>query len=209
MNGLMRRNLLLLTACQALGQSANTMMFAATALSVGTFLGARDLATLPITVQHLGVMLSVFPTSLLMQRFGRGVGFRLGSILGMIGATLCGGGLVAGSLPIMCVGGLVLGYAVANLQMYRFAAVELVPAEFRARAISWVTAGGILAGIIGPGVVRLTYDQLAPIYLATYVAMFVVHVLVGRSGRCWRSRRSRGLPFRWRRRWWRSGPCRS
>ncbi len=174
----MRRNLLLLATCQALGQSANTMMFAATALSVATFLGARDLATLPITIQHFGVMLSVFPTSLLMQRYGRRFGFRLGSLMGMLGAIVCGTGLSMGSLPVMCVGGLVLGYAVANLQMYRFAAVELVPGQMRAKAISWVTAGGILAGIIGPGVVRLTYDQLVPIYLATYVSMFVVHVLV-------------------------------
>jgi len=178
MTGTMRRNLLLLAACQALGQSANTMMFAATALSVATFIGARDLATLPITIQHLGVMLSVFPTALLMQRHGRRFGFRLGSVLGMAGAAICGIGLHLASLPVMCLGGLVLGYAVANLQMYRFAAVELVPGPMRAKAISWVTAGGILAGIIGPGVVRLTYDQLVPIYLATYVSMFAVHVLV-------------------------------
>ena len=96
----------------------------------------------------------------------------------MLGATICGTGLLLGSLPVMCVGGLVLGYAVANIQMYRFAAVELVLGPMRAKAISWVTAGGIVAGVIGPGVVRLTYDQLAPIYLATYVSMFIVHVLV-------------------------------
>ena len=178
MTGTMRRNLLLLAACQALGQAANTMMFAATALSVGTFLGARDLATLPITIQHVGVMLSVFPTALLMQRKGRRFGFRLGSMLGMCGAAICGTGLVLGSLAVMCLGGFVLGYAVANLQMYRFAAVELVPGPLKAKAISWVTAGGILAGVIGPGLVRLTFDQMAPIYLATYASMFVVHVLV-------------------------------
>jgi MFS family permease len=178
MTGTMRRNLLLLAVCQALGQSANTMMFAATALSVATFIGAREFATLPITIQHLGVMLSVFPTALLMQRHGRSIGFRLGSVLGMAGAAICGTGLHLGSLPVMCLGGLVLGYAVANLQMYRVAAVELVPGPMRAKAISWVTAGGILAGIIGPGVVRLTYDQLVPIYFATYLSMFAVHALV-------------------------------
>ena len=36
-----------------------------------------------------------------------------------------------------------LGYAVASLQMYRFGAIELVPPAYRARAISWVTAGGV------------------------------------------------------------------
>jgi MFS family permease len=175
----MRRNLLLLAACQALGQAANTMMFAATALSVATFLPQhRELATLPVTMQHLGVMLTVFPTALLMQRMGRRFGFRVGSLTGVVGATVCGLGLVMGSIAVMCLGGLIQGYAVASLQMYRFAAVELVAAPMRAKAISWVTAGGIAAGIIGPSVVRISYDLLVPIYLGTYVSMIAVHVIV-------------------------------
>lgn len=179
MNTQMRRNLLLLAACQAMGQAVNTMMFAATALSVATFLPQhRELATLPVTMQHLGVMLSVFPTALLMQRLGRGMGFRIGSCTGMIGAGICAYGLVQGSILIMCVGGLVQGYAVASLQMYRFAAVELVPGAMRAKAISWVTAGGIVAGIIGPSLTNLTYDTMVPVYLGTYATMVVMHVVV-------------------------------
>ncbi len=178
MDGKIRRNLLLLASCQALGQASNTMMFAATALSVATFIGTGNLATLPITMQHLGVMMSVFPAAMLMQRYGRRFGFRLGSVIGMIGAGLCGAGLIIGSLALMCAGGLVLGFSVANTQMYRFAAVELVPGALRAKAISWVTSGGIVAGIIGPSLVRMTYDTLVPIYLATYAAMAVVHLVV-------------------------------
>ena len=179
MTSAMRRNLLLLASCQALGQAVNTMMFAATALSVATFLPQhRELATLPVTMQHLGVMLAVFPTALLMQKMGRGFGFRVGSLTGIVGATICGIGLVMGSIAVMCLGGLIQGYAVASLQMYRFAAVELVPGAMRAKAISWVTAGGIAAGIIGPGLTRLTYDTMVPIYLGTYAAMVVIHVAV-------------------------------
>jgi len=179
MNSQMRRNLLLLATCQALGQAVNTMMFAATALSVAAFLPQhRELATLPVTMQHLGVMLSVFPTALLMQRVGRSFGFRVGTVTGMLGASICAVGLVMGDIVIMCLGGLIQGYAVASLQMYRFAAVELVPLAMRAKAISWVTAGGIAAGIIGPGLTRLTHDVMVPIYLGTYVAMIAVHMLV-------------------------------
>jgi MFS family permease len=175
----MRRNLLLLASCQAIGQAVNTMMFAATALSVATFLPQhRELATLPVTMQHLGVMLFVFPTALLMQRKGRGFGFRVGSSFGMVGAGICAYGLVQGSIVIMCLGGLIQGYAVASLQMYRFAAVELVPGPMRAKAISWVTAGGIVAGIIGPGLTNITYDTLVPIYLGTYATMVAMHVVV-------------------------------
>jgi MFS family permease len=62
--------------------------------------------------------------------------------------------------------------------MYRFAALELVPAGYRARAISWVTAGGVVAGIIGPATVQWSYDKLMPIYVATYACMIVVHIVV-------------------------------
>jgi len=174
----MRRNLLLLATCQALGQAANTMMFAATALSVSTFLNIREYATLPVTMQHLGIMVTVFPAAMLMQRLGRRAGFQIGSLFGMLGASVAGGGLYLGSLLIMCLGGLILGYAVASLHMYRFAAVELVPGAMRAKAISWVTAGGIASAMIGPALVNYTYDMMAPVYLATFAAMFGIHVLV-------------------------------
>ena len=174
----MKRNLFLLTCCQAIGQSANVMMFTATALSVMTFFPDHDLATLPVTMQHLGVMLFVFPAAMLMQRQGRRFGFRVGSVFGMAGAAVCGTGLYFANFPMMCVGGVILGYAVASLQMYRFAAVELVPSSYRARAISWVTAGGVVAGIIGPAIAHWSYDKLMPIYVGTYLSMIGVHVVV-------------------------------
>ena len=149
-----RRNLLLLTCCQAVGQAGNVIMLSITALSVITFFPHRELATLPATLQHLGVMLAVFPAAAIMMRRGRGFGFRIGSLFGMAGASLCGLGLYTSTFLLMCLGGVLLGYAVASLQMYRFAAVELAPPSYRARAISWVTAGGVIAGTIGPGLAR-------------------------------------------------------
>ncbi len=174
----MRRNLILLAACQAFGQACNTAMFAATALSIVEFYPNREYATLPTTLQHVGVMLSVFPAALLMQRRGRKFGFRLASVFGMVGSALLGYGLINQSFLVMCSAGLILGYAVASLQMYRFAAVELAPPEFTAKAISWVTAGGVVAGVIGPAMVRWTHDQVDPPYLATYGGMIVFHLIV-------------------------------
>jgi MFS family permease len=173
-----RRNLLLLTCCQAVGQSCNTMMFAATGLSVITFYHRPDLANLPVTMQHIGVMIWVFPAALLMQRVGRSIGFRIGSLFGMAGAIVMCAGLYTANFMIMCAGGLVLGYAVACLQMYRFAAAELVPLHYRAKAISWVTAGGVAAAVIGPSLVRVTHDLTMPLYLATYAAILCLHVIV-------------------------------
>ena len=175
---LMRKNLLLLACCQAVGQASNTMMFTATALSVVTFMNDRELATLPITLRHLGIMLSVFPASLLMQRYGRRLGFQTGSVMGMIGAACSGFGLLRADFGLMCLGGLILGYATANLQMYRFAAIELAPIDMRAKAISWVTSGGVVAAVLGPSLARVTHDQWVPLYLGTYAAMVVLHMIV-------------------------------
>jgi hypothetical protein len=173
-----RRNLLLLTGCQAVGQAGNVIMLSITALSVIAFFPHRELATLPATLQHLGVMLSVFPAAALMMRKGRGFGFRIGSVFGMAGSGLCGLGLYTSNFLLMCLGGLLLGYAVASLQMYRFAAVELAPLNYRARAISWVTAGGVVAGTIGPALTRTTFELLLPLYLGTYIAMVGIHMVV-------------------------------
>src|SRR5690348_12118806 len=112
------RNIGLLALCQALTQSSNTLMFASSALAVLTIVPAdmRMWANLPITMQHLGVMLSVFPASMLMMRRGRRMGFRTGSLAGMAGATCAAIGLGTGSFIVMCCGGLMMGFAIANMQ---------------------------------------------------------------------------------------------
>jgi len=174
------RNIALLAICQALTQSSNTLMFASSALAVLTIVSPdmRMWANLPITMQHLGVMLSVFPASMLMMRRGRKFGFRTGSAMGMVGASCAAIGLGMGSFPVMCLGGLFLGYGIANMQLYRFAAVELAPGHFRAQAISYVTAGGVLAGIIGPSLARFTPDLWLPVFQASFTAVVVVHAIV-------------------------------
>jgi predicted MFS family arabinose efflux permease len=165
------RNIGLLAICQALTQSSNTLMFASSALAVLTIVPTdlRMWANLPVTMQHLGVMLAVFPASMLMMRRGRRFGFRTGSLAGMCGASCAAIGLGIGSFAVMCLGGLIL---------YRFAAVELAPGKFRAQAISYVTSGGVIAGIIGPGLARWTPDLWLPTFQASFVAAVVVHAIV-------------------------------
>jgi MFS family permease len=174
------RNIALLGICQALTQSGNTLMFASSALAVLTIVGTdmRMWANLPVTMQHLGVMLSVFPASMLMMRRGRKFGFRTGSLFGMAGASCAAIGLQLGSFPVMCLGGLLLGTAVANMQLYRFAAVELAPVAFRAKAISYVTSGGVIAGVIGPTLARWTPDLWQPLFQASFVSVIIIHAIV-------------------------------
>jgi len=172
------RNVLLLVACQALAQSGNVLVISATALAAKTIAG-NDFywTTLPITMQHLGVMLSIFPAALMGQRYGRPMGFAVGALVGMLGGVLCTLSIYTANFPLLCIGGLVLGYAVANMQLYRFAATELVSPADRAKAISYVTSSGVAAAILGPAIARLTPDLLPHQFLATYMALIVLHAV--------------------------------
>ena len=172
------RNVFLLAVSQALAQSGNVLIISTTALAAQTLEG-KDFywTTLPVTLQHLGVMLSVFPAAMMGQRAGRAFGFGLGAVGGMVGGGLCSLAIWLGSFPLLCFGGLAMGFAVANMQLYRFAATELAPPHYRAKAISYVTSSGVMAGIIGPLIARLTPDLLPHQFLATYMGLVVLHVL--------------------------------
>jgi hypothetical protein len=63
------------------------------------------------------------------------------------------------------------GAYTAFVQQYRFAAADTASDAFRPKAISWVLAGGVLAGVLGPQVVIHTAGLLPPfLFLATYLA---------------------------------------
>jgi MFS family permease len=56
-------------------------------------------------------------------------------------------------------------------QYYRFAAADAATADFKPKAISYVLAGGLAGGIIGPEVSRHTRDFAHPQYLATFASL--------------------------------------
>ena len=60
-------------------------------------------------------------------------------------------------------------------QSYRFAAADGASAEFRPKAVSWVMAGGVFAGVLGPQLVQWTMDVWSP-YLFAF--SFVVQAIV-------------------------------
>src|SRR4029078_2471945 len=60
-------------------------------------------------------------------------------------------------------------------QSYRFAAADGASAAFRPKAASWVMAGGISAGVLGPQLVQWTMDIWAP---SLFAFSFVVQAAV-------------------------------
>ncbi len=70
-------------------------------------------------------------------------------------------------------------------QSYRFAAADGASVAFRPKAVSWVMAGGVFAGVLGPQLVQWTMDIWPPYLFAfsflmqAFVALVAMAVLSG------------------------------
>ena len=161
----------LLATCQALFMTGTSLLIAAAALVGLALAPSAGLATVPLGLQFLAMMLFTFPASLYMQRFGRRIGFASGAALGLLGALLAAWSIGSGSFAGLCAGTFCIGVFVAFAQYYRFAAADVADEEYRSRAISLVLAGGVIAAFAGPNLANASRDAIAA---APYAGCFVV-----------------------------------
>lgn len=172
------RNVLLLAACQALAMSAMTIMITVAALT-GRMLAVNDtFATLPLAFQFLATWLTTIPASTLMQRIGRRWGFAIGTLLGVAGGALIALSIVFLSFWLMCIGNVLVGMCMGFALFYRFAAADAADETFRAKAISWVVSGGVIAALVGPELARHTRDILGPyLYAGSFLAIMALFAI--------------------------------
>ena len=174
-----RRNVLVLILAQAVMGSQMPMIFILGGLAGQSLATNICFATLPITMIVLGSMLTSPFLSTIMQRYGRKTGFFIGAFGGALGAMVGSIGLYAGSFGIFLFGSLLTGIYMSAQGFYRFAAIDNASEAFRPKAISYVLAGGLLAAIIGPQLVKVTAHAMAVPYLATYLT--VIGLKIGGS----------------------------
>jgi MFS family permease len=168
------RNVYLLILCQGLLFINNTTLIAINGL-VGLALAPNAaLATIPVTAYVIGSALAATPIARLMRLYGRRVGFTIGTACGMLGTALAALGAYHRLFWLVCLGTLVVGIYNACGQLYRFAAAEVAPPSFRERAISWVMAGGIIGGVVGPNLANHTKDMLPVTFAGSYAATILV-----------------------------------
>jgi len=168
-----QRNVFLLACCQALLLTNAVTLIAVSALAGYSLTQYKVLATLPATAYVVGSALSTIPASFWMRRVGRRSGFLTGGAFGLAGSVVAALAMASASFWMLCGGTFLLGIYNAFAQYYRFAAADAAPVEFKAKAISYVLAGGLVGGIVGPEVSKYTRDLVAPTYLATYASLFV------------------------------------
>ena len=172
------RNVLVLSGCQATLQTSGTTLISVTGLAGYALAGDKSFATIPLTCYVLGSAVATIPASLLMRSIGRRGGFQAGTGLGMLGAAVCAIAMYVSSFWLLCAGMAVMGMYQAFGKYYRFAAADAAEVNFRAKAISFTLAGGLVGGIFGPEMAKRSVDLFpGHLYLGSYLSLIFVCLL--------------------------------
>ncbi|MDX2157690.1 MAG: MFS transporter [Hyphomicrobiaceae bacterium] len=177
-----RRNVPLLALSQALFMTVQSMGTVTLPLAALAMLAPQWqwLATMPLFLNHAGIMALTIPASMLMARIGRRWGFTIGAVLSLSFGTLAALAVWLRSFELLCLAAFLKGSAAAFAHYYRFAAADVSPTLLKPRAISYVMAGGVAAGFVGPELAKATVDWFAPVtFMGVFVALSMVAVALG------------------------------
>lgn len=175
-----KRNALVLSAAQAIIGSANPV-----ALSVGGLVGYgllgqdKSLATAPVTAFIFGMAVGALPAAALVRAVGQRNGFLTGTIVTALGGIVATMALLHSNFWLFAGALAILGVGNSFVQQFRFAAADNAPHEFKARAISFVLAGGVVTALLGPQIVIFTRELLQPVMFAGSFASIIVLAAVG------------------------------
>lgn len=180
-----RSNVARLAAAQALTGANSAVIFATGSIVGATLAPDISLATVPLSMYVVGLAAGTLPTGAISRAYGRRVAFIIGTGCGMLTGLLGAFAILRGSFALFCCATFLGGLYGAVSQSYRFAAADGASAEFRPKAVSWVMAGGVFAGVLGPQLVQWTMDIWPP-YLFAFsflvqaaVALVAMAILVG------------------------------
>src|SRR5258708_22542967 len=145
-----RRNVALLACCQGPMLTNAVTLIAVSSLAGYAIAENKALATAPATTYVIGIAIAAFPASMWMRRVGRRNGFLTGVALALAGAAISTFAVASANFVLLCFGTMLLGMYNGFGQYYRFAAADAAPTDFKAKAISYVLAGGRPGGVVRP-----------------------------------------------------------
>lgn len=170
-----RANVFRLASAQALAGANSAVIFATGSIIGATLAPSLALATLPLSIFVIGLATGTLPTGAISRRYGRRVAFIIGSTCGALCGLLAAFAIVTNSFTLFCAATFLGGLYGSVAHSYRFAASDGASAEYRPKAISWVMAGGVFAGVLGPQLVEWTMGYW-PQYL--FAASFGAQAIV-------------------------------
>ncbi|KGE00377.1 MFS transporter [Achromobacter sp. RTa] len=173
-----RGNIARLTTAQALA-GANSVVVYATGAIVGDMLAPdKALATLPISIFVVGMAACIMPAGAIARRHGRRAAFLAGTGCGVLVGLLAAAAIILSSFWLFCLATFFGGAYAAVVLSFRFAAADGVSPALRARALSFVMGGGVVAGVVGPQLVTHTMYLWQPhMFAATFLVQAAVAAL--------------------------------
>ena len=174
---LRRRTTWALVAGVALGSTGHIAAATVATIAAKHIAGTSAWSGAPGAAVVLGAAVGAVTLSQVMVRRGRRFGLVTGYVLGVSGALVATGGVVAASLPILLAGTFLIGFGNASNQLSRYTAADLVPPDRAASAIGLVVWGATAGAVIGPNLaapagalaVSLGLPELSGAYLVPVV----------------------------------------
>jgi MFS family permease len=173
------RNVTVLAVGQVVGLAAAPLVILVGGIVGGVLAPSPALATLPIAMMVVGTAVSSVPAALLMARIGRRAGFMLGAVMGSLGCMIAARAIADSNFAAFCAATFLIGFNLAFVQQYRFAAMESVPPGDAGRAVSWVLLGGVIGGLLGPELGRQARNLMSVEYVAPFLFLGVLHAALG------------------------------
>jgi MFS family permease len=177
LDALRRRTIWTLVAGVAIGSTGHIA-----AVTVGTIVaeelaGTSALAGLPAASVVLGSAIGSALLSLVMARRGRRLGLSLGYTISVLGALVATAAVLTGSLIVLTIGTLLIGFGNSSNQLSRYAAADLVPIGRRASALGLVVWGATVGAVVGPNLVSSAGDLAVGLDLPRLVGPYLMPVI--------------------------------
>jgi MFS family permease len=179
-DGLAKRNALVLATGQALAGANNTVIVATGSILGSMLAPDKSLATLPISVMVVGIWAGTLPLGFLAKRYGRRTAYVSGSVCGAVAGLIGYAAILQANFWLYLVATFFGGLYAASHMSYRFGAADTASAGFKPKAVSWVMAGGLFAGILGPQLVIFTKDLMPPyLFAVSYIGQAAFAIAAG------------------------------
>ena len=172
-----RSNALVLAVAQGLFTAAVSIDLTLTGLTGYQLAPDKSLATLPFALITVAGALTTLFASLLMQRIGRRWGFVLGASTCAVGGLVSVWAVFHDAFWTFCLGTAAVGVFQAFAQYYRLAAADSVDTDHKARVISMVLAGGVIAAVLGPALAAWSKTLFPALFAGSYLMVFVLGLL--------------------------------
>lgn len=173
-----KRNVPLLAISQALMMSSMMLIMTTVALVGSNIATDKSLATLPLAVLFIAVMLTSVPAAMLMKRIGRKNAFMFATLFGVSAGVLATYAIINSNFWLFVISAALVGIFNGFGNYFRFTAADVVEKEQKSKAISYVLLGGVAAAVIGPNLANLTHDSFtdAP-FAGSYASIIIIYIL--------------------------------